>query len=133
MRVICFDNYNPHNDFTIKSDASKYYSNLAFLRKVSGDKPLWIYVLTTEAKLNDSSEEWQKAYLRLSTFAPLAYGCKGILYYSFDCSDNGLIYRDFNYRSHSGWENFLYYSPPSEAHEVFFGKMSHNSDCSRYI
>lgn len=124
LNIVCFDNYFPHSDFSVNPDSNKYYSNLAYLRKVCGDRPLWSYVLTTEEKLNDSDEEWQKAFLRLSAFAPLAYGSKGILYYTFDMLDDRWLYSDFNYREQPGWENKVFYPTIEDEHEVFFGKMS---------
>ncbi len=124
LKVVCFDNYFPHTEFTNSTKSRKYYSNIAYLRKVCGERPLWSYVLTTEEKLDSSNEEWQKAFLRLSAFVPLAYGGKGILYYTFDMLDDRFIYCDFNYRQQPGWEKTVFFPTIEDKYEVFFGKMS---------
>ena len=128
LQVVCFDNYYPNSQFTnTPNDGTPpYYSNLSLLRQLSGNRPLWSYVLTTEKRLVSHCADWQRAFLRLSAFAPLAYGCKGLIYYTFDTPDGGHLYRDFSYRTNGGWEQPLYYHAQDGEAEVFVGRFRTN-------
>lgn len=129
LQVVCFDNYYPNSLFTDNPNdgTPQYYSNLALLRQLSGSRPMWSYVLTTEKRVVSQSTDWQRAFLRISAFAPLAYGAKGLIYYTFDTPDGGRLYRDFNYEKDWGWEAPLYFEIQDIDAEVFIGRFRANT------
>ncbi|MBQ7443406.1 MAG: VCBS repeat-containing protein [Bacteroidaceae bacterium] len=126
LPVICFDNYHQDRYFTpsLANAKSKYFSNLALMRDKAGNRPLWSFVSTTEwMTLCDSS--WQKAYMRLGAFAPLAYGAKGIIYYNYDCEHpfqiRTFIRRDSSVFSSDIFSRLTFSTPPSENYKLFYG------------
>ena len=125
LKVLCFDNYYADSSFPQydnKNIKRRYYSNLAEMRNRAGNRPLWSYVLTSE-RIFDFTPSRQRAYLRLSAFAPMAYGAKGILYYYYDQRDHYAVIRDTYYRDHNGWDSSVYYALPDsvKAYDVLFG------------
>ena len=51
----------------------------------TADVPLWSYINTCEPRyITGRDTLWQAASMRLAAFAPLAYGAKGLMYYSYD-------------------------------------------------
>lgn len=133
LQVVCFDNYFPNSlftDFPAADSIKRYYSNLSLLRRMSGNRPLWSYVLTTEKRLIEKSLAWQQAFIRLSAFAPLAYGCKGLIYYTFDTRDGGFLFRDYSYNNKSGdksWKKPLYFCAQDQDAELFIGRFRSNN------
>ena len=136
FQVVCFDNYFPNNcftDFPASDSVKRYYSNISLLRRMSGNRPLWSYVLTTEKRLTEKNIDWQQAFIRLSAFAPLAYGCNGLIYYTFDTRDGGYLLRDFSYsvENTKAWEEPLYFCAQDNEAELFIGRFC-NNDTGRY-
>ena len=112
--VVSFDNYYQHAYFlSPQPDCSnkRYFSNLSEMRKRAGNRPLWSWVMATDW-VSKKDSLWQRAYLRLGCFAPIAYGAKGLLCYSYDCDEQMRIPRIFDYRSSSSqqWVAPIYYS-----------------------
>ena len=125
LKVLCFDNYYADNSFPDYNNQGRkrsYYSNLAEMRKRAGNRPLWSYILTSERIFNFTPSR-QRAYLRLSAFAPMAYGAKGILYYYYDQRDHYTVIRDKDYRNDGGWDKSFFYALPDsvKSYDVFFG------------
>ena len=134
LQVLCFDNYYADSNFPgydSQGEYRRYYSNLAKMRNAAGLKPLWSYILTSDRLLNYSSD-YQRAYLRLSAFAPMAYGAKGILYYHYDQRDTYVVIRDLDYRTSPSWNSAVYYNIADSVseYEVMFGNF--NADASSH-
>lgn len=74
--VVCYDHYPFH-----PKDSRNYFYNLFIIRKKAGDKPFWCYPLSS-MHLNyiDPDEN----YLRFRVFCPIAYGAKGIIYFTYE-------------------------------------------------
>ena len=128
LPVLSFDNYFPHGCFSSSDDCSGklYYSNLAEMRNRAGNRPLWSWILTTEW-MTDRDTTWQKAYLRLSAFAPVAYGAKGLMCYSYDCKEKLKVVRALDYRNTNGWGASMFFTLPDsyiDAHHVAFGNFT---------
>lgn len=77
--VVSFDHY-----LSI-SKGVDYFYNLYIVRKKAGNKPMWFYsdVRATRSEFLFSDD----AYSRFVVFAPLAYGAKGIIYYTWSSAD----------------------------------------------
>ncbi len=132
LNVLCFDNYYPDSNFpgyNSQGEYRRYYSNLSEMRKSAGDRPLWSYILTSGRLLNYDTD-YQRAYLRLSAFAPMAYGAKGIIYYHYDRRDPYVVIRDLDYRKSPGWDNAVYYTMADNIseYEVLFGNFNTNAN-----
>ena len=88
LQVACFDNYNPTSYFyTNPVDDAGYFYNLALMRHMADTAgvPLWSYINTCEPRyITKRDTAWQAASMRLGAFAPLAYGAKGLMYFSYD-------------------------------------------------
>ncbi len=129
LPVLSFDNYYPHTCFLPYDDkctGKKYFSNLAEMRKRAGDLPLWSWILTSDW-MTERDTTWQKAFLRLSAFAPIAYGAKGILCYSYDAKDKQKVVRALDYRNNSSWDSSFFFRLPEayiDDHQVFFGNFT---------
>lgn len=127
--VLSFDNYFPHSYFTpydSNCNNKLYYSNLAEMRRRAGNRPLWSWILTTEW-VADRDTTFQKAYLRLSAFAPVAYGAKGLMCYSYDCKEKLKVVRALDYRNTNGWGASMFFTLPDsyiDAHHVAFGNFT---------
>lgn len=128
LPVLSFDNYYPHSCFLPYDNNCNYklyYSNLAEMRRRAGNRPLWSWIHTTDW-VTERDTVFQKAYLRVSAFAPIAYGAKGLMCYSYDCKDKQKVGRAFNYRTtgNTGWGASVFFSLPEayiDAHHVAFG------------
>lgn len=88
LQVACFDNYFPSSYFVRDSSYNKgYYYNLALMRHMAdaANIPLWSYINTCEPQYISSRDSiWQSAFMRLGAFAPVAYGAKGLMYFTYD-------------------------------------------------
>ncbi len=126
LPVVSYDNYYPHSSFVTYSsecNGRAYYSNLDAMRQRAGNRPLWCWIMTS-MWLNGRNSSWQEAFLRLSSFAPLAYGAKGLLCYTYDARERYRVPRNLDYRTDTGWDALLYYPFPSNytgPYDVFFG------------
>ena len=123
LQIACFDNYNPHSQFsTHKPDSNmNYYSNLAYMKQVAGSRPLWAYLRSSEKSLEEEELTWQDAYIRLGAFAPLAFGAKGIIYFCYDCKDRNMILRS---PGRGSWgKHDIYFDNDEKSRQIFFGNI----------
>ena len=102
------------------------------MKQNAGQRPFWSTISATERMLTKPSG-WQKAYMRLSAFAPIAYGAKGLMYYCYDRFDGQVVLRDLDYRTSTGWNPSIYYDLPdnSKIQGIFFGLFSSVNDTGR--
>lgn len=131
FQVACFDNYYPHSNFTTHRAPAhaNYYANLAYMKHAAGSRPLWAYLRSSEKFLEEKESTWQDAYIRLGAFAPLAFGAKGIIYFSYDCKDRNLVRRS---PGRGSWESHDFYFDNDEMpRQIFFGNLK-NSTTSPY-
>jgi hypothetical protein len=78
--VASFDAY----PFTSTGVSRTYFYNLEIVRRKAGTRPLWTYPLTIEHRSGTTdfispSDE----HFRFMTFCPLAYGAKGLVYFTY--------------------------------------------------
>ena len=125
LQVACFDNYHPHSQFSTDQPYpnENYYANLAYMKQLAGSRPLWAYLRSSEKFLEEKDDDWQDAYIRLGAFAPLAFGAKGIIYFSYDCLDRNRILRS---PGRGGWRS-LYFDNDEKSRQIFFGNFTHNA------
>ncbi len=78
-QVLCFDNYSVMADGTIRAN---YFENLATIREyaLKNRAPAWMFVLSTQHFAYADPSEGQ---MRFQVFTSLAYGMKGILYFTY--------------------------------------------------
>lgn len=126
LPVLCFDNYHPATHFAVSPDQPGYFSNLALMRQLSGERPLWSYI-KTRSNVARRDPNSQRAFLWLSAFAPMAYGAKGLLYFTYDRYETGDIRRDFDYRTKPGWNQRLYAELPGEPAQKFLCRLRDNA------
>jgi len=75
--VLCFDNYPFFRDGNMRRD---YFYNLEVIRNLAGDRPIWACPLTNDhATYADPTD----AQIRFMYFAPLAYGARGLMIFSY--------------------------------------------------
>lgn len=127
LPVVCFDNYYQNilfSDYDRNWDFM-YYSNLALFRKLAGNRPLWSTIKVTEDVIRFPKEK-QKAYIRLGAFAPIAYGCMGLMYFCYDPIEVNMIKRDYEHSKRQGWKEDLVYKNmfKNDNNTVFFGFLS---------
>lgn len=134
MQAVCYDNYHQFTSINEKPEDSTYYIDLAHYRKLADKRPLWCVILTTEGRLCQKDTAWQKAYIRLGAFAPMAYGAKGLLYYTYDIYDPYQIRVDTNYHQQCGWDYSVYFPAIENYNHVFWGNFlnqaSGHADCA---
>jgi hypothetical protein len=58
-----------------------YFYNLELIREKAGSRPFWAYVLSTPTPNYADPTEYQ---LNFSTFCPIAYGARGIIYFTYE-------------------------------------------------
>lgn len=127
LQVACFDNYNPHSQFSTHAPAQNgnYYSNLAYMKQAAGSRPLWAYLRSSEKFLEEKDDDWQDAYIRLGAFAPLAFGAKGILYFCYDCKDRNRILRSLG---RGAWgDHVIFFDNDEKSRQIFFGNVKRDS------
>jgi hypothetical protein len=88
--VISFDHY-------LNKD---YYYNLKIVRKKAGTKPFWVYPDPTFIK-SMSMPSPTAASLQLQSFAPLAYGAKGLIYFTYEKPNTSRWLIDYGM---NGWD-----------------------------
>ena len=128
LQVACFDNYNPHSQFSTHAPAQNrnYYSNLAYMKQAAGSRPLWAYLRSSEKFLEEKDDDWQDAYIRLGAFAPLAFGAKGILYFCYDCKDRNRIRRA---PERGAWKyHDMFFDNDEKSRQIFFGNFKYNTN-----
>lgn len=114
LPVVSFDHYQQDTDL------AGYLKNLQQLRRWAGRRPLWSFVRTAEATAGWPAEQ-QEAYVNLGCFAPLAYGAKGILYFTYDKLEPHRLMVDESYHTACGWDATSYFNlPREEAQYTFF-------------
>jgi hypothetical protein len=76
--VVAYDFY----PFNKKGDISNsYFYNLNLISKKAGTRPFWSYILSVSTPNYTDPTEYQ---LNFSVFCPLAYGAKGIIYFTYE-------------------------------------------------
>lgn len=134
MQAVCYDNYHQFATINDIPEDSTYYIDLTHYRKLADKRPLWCVILTTEGRLCQKDTAWQKAYIRLGAFAPMAYGAKGLLYYTYDNYDPFQIRVDTNYHQQCGWDYSVYFPSIENYNHVFWGNFlnqaSGHADCA---
>lgn len=77
--VVSYDHYPFH-----PKDTRNYFYNLFVIRKKAGDKPFWAHPMSAfhEAYLDPDENQ-----LRFMVFCPLAYGAKGLIYFTYERPD----------------------------------------------
>lgn len=113
LPVVSFDHYGQD------SDLADYLKNLQQLRQLAGRRPLWSFVRTTEATATWPAEK-QEAYVNLGCFAPLAYGAKGILYFTYDKIEPHRLMVDERYHTACGWDGTSYFHLPRDEERYTF-------------
>lgn len=137
LPVLCFDNYYQDSFFSVHDPTyqgatytpHQYFSNLAEMRRRAGNRPLWSTVNVTEW-ITQYTPARQQAYMRIGAFAPMCYGYKGLLYYSYDCAERNVVVRDLNYRTDCNWDEGIFYHPVhnSARRDVFYGYFNRNGN-----
>lgn len=96
LQVACFDNYFPLSYFERDSIPNNgYFYNLALMRQMAdtANVPLWSYINTCEPRyINDRDSLWQSSAMRLGAFAPVAYGARGLMYFTYDSQHPNQVY-----------------------------------------
>lgn len=132
LQVASYDNYYQSSYFFSKNVDGGYYSNLALMRQMadSASVPFWSVINTCEPRYVTSYDSlWQAAYLRLGAFAPLTYGAKGLMYYTYDSWHPNRIRRKMANGS-GGWmgENDHFLRLPTDTMEnIFIGHLRDGS------
>jgi hypothetical protein len=81
--VAAYDNYPVLSGGTVRTD---YFYNLNIVRTKAGTRPFWCYPMTTSlAGYADPTA----TYIMFSDFCPLAYGAKGLIYFTYTLPANG--------------------------------------------
>lgn len=127
LQVACFDNYYPNCHFTfLRSPViANYYSNLAYMKQAAGSRPLWVYLRSSEVYVEKNDSDWQDAYLRVGAFAPLAFGAKGIIYFSYDCKDRNRILRS---PGGGAWKGHtMFFDNDEKSRQIFFGNLKYSA------
>lgn len=75
--VIAFDHY-PFLNTGIRQD---YFYNLYIIRKMAGSRPFWCFPMSTYHLQYIDPGEY---HLRFMAFCPLAYGAKGLIYFTYE-------------------------------------------------
>jgi hypothetical protein len=76
--VVSYDYYPFKKDGSVRSD---YFYNLRIVKNKAGKRPFWCYILTTQHGNYPDPDAYQLAF---SAFCPIAYGSKGLLYFSYE-------------------------------------------------
>jgi len=77
LQIVSYDFYPFHTSFF----QSNYYTNLQLITEKAKNRPVWIYPLTVQhATYIDPG----RYHLYFMVFSPLAYGVKGIIYYTYE-------------------------------------------------
>ena len=76
--VVAFDYYPFSKNGNI---LNTYFYNLDLIRKRAGNKPFWVYILSVPTPNYSDPTEYQ---LNFSAFCPIAYGAKGIIYFTYE-------------------------------------------------
>lgn len=127
LQVASYDNYYQSSYFSDNNSDGGYFSNLALMRQMadSASIPFWCVINTCEPRyITGCDSLWQAAYLRLGAFAPLAYGAKGLMYYSYDSLHPNRIRRKMA-DGNGGWsyvDHFLRL-PTDTTEKVFIGHL----------
>jgi FG-GAP-like repeat len=77
-QVVTFDHY-PLSSRT--SPNPDYFYNLRIIRDKARERPFWAYVVATD--YSNLTPVIDAAHMRFTAFAPIAYGAKGLVYYTF--------------------------------------------------
>ncbi|MBR1733573.1 MAG: hypothetical protein IJ729_07580, partial [Alloprevotella sp.] len=127
LQLLCFDNYFPQSLFqNPPSTRYSYFSDLALLRRLAGNRPLWSYVITRQ-RVKRMAEPQQRAFMWLSAFAPLAYGAKGLLYFTYDRFEAHEVRRNLNYHAQPAWNQPVYYQAGGEPFHTFVCQLRDNT------
>jgi len=76
--VLAYDDYPFSKNGSIHNS---YFYNLDVISKKAGSKPFWFYVLANSTPYYSDPTEYQ---LDFSAFCPIAYGAKGIIYFTYE-------------------------------------------------
>jgi hypothetical protein len=98
--VASFDFY----PFSTSGFRSDYFYNLRIVKSKAGDRPAWAYVMSLDEAAYDYSNPQQ---LRFMTFCPIAYGFKGLVYYSYDTPRSKYL-RDNSGNGLGTWDTGLF-------------------------
>jgi hypothetical protein len=85
--VISFDHY-PLLESSPRTD---YFTNLRLISQKSKNlgKPFWAHPVTARFQVGSTyAKEPDKNYLRFTSFSPIAYGAKGLIYYTYGTYPN---------------------------------------------
>jgi hypothetical protein len=74
--IVSYDHYPFHY-----KDTRNYFYNLYIIKKKAGDRPFWCHPLSSEHMSYIDPDE---NYLRFMVFCPIAYGAKGIIYFTYE-------------------------------------------------
>jgi hypothetical protein len=75
--VLCFDNYPFFRDGNFRRD---YFYNLEVIRQLAGTRPMWACPLAND---HATYADPTVAQMRFMYFAPMAYGAKGLMIFSY--------------------------------------------------
>lgn len=102
--VISYDNY-PIVKGTPPTVNKDYFYNLDVIRKKSAGRPFWSYPLSTSfGNMADPTA----SQLRFSTFCPVAYGAKGLVYFTYDYPKTAGWLIDYANDGLGGWNTAIY-------------------------
>lgn len=76
--VVSFDYYPFTKNGTLRNS---YFYSLNYLSKAAGTRPFWSYILSTSNPYLPDPTQYQ---LNFSVFCSLAYGAKGIIYFTYE-------------------------------------------------
>lgn len=94
--VFCYDNY-------LLTKKHKYYYNLSLISRLAKEKnkPFWCYFMSADI------EGWQKptsSQFNLGVFAPIAYGSKGILYFTYEIMEGNNLLINYSENGMGGYD-----------------------------
>lgn len=98
--VFYYDYYPFYTSSNIKSS---YFYNMRAIRQKAGDIPYWATVLVWPEEGTGIMDPREK-HLRYMSFAPIAYGAKGVIYYDYR---HGFMNNSSKYNSIQGINRYL--------------------------
>lgn len=76
--VVSTDDYPFSADYGFNK---QYFENLATMRRVAGTRPMWVYPMVASSNHQEDTT-WER--LLFMTMCPLAYGAKGLIYFTYE-------------------------------------------------
>ncbi|MGD8780103.1 MAG: hypothetical protein PVH88_14205 [Ignavibacteria bacterium] len=75
--VVAFDHY----PFLSTGTRTDYFYNISIIREKAGSRPFWVYPMSAG---HNTYLDPNENHLRFMVFCPIAYGAKGIIYFTYE-------------------------------------------------